>query len=503
MSSLLREAVSLLASSFTIIVGQQQHPESLRFFSEVASLAAAATLKAGQDDVHILQALEAVEVGQRVFSRLHLSPTPHPESENFQVLGTVDNGCHKEMGLDVFNAPLLPPEHVLRSLALRGPIVFVNSTPLRCDAILITVDGIWNLSLPRLHYNEAVEKVASLKSVPKSNPMASKLLSLTLAWLWDVVVGPILDKLGFGKTPTSPTWPRVWWIPTGILRSLPLHAAGRHLNPSPVAAVDRVISSYTSSLTALLDARVRKNGNYDPAQASLLVSMARTPACPDLPWAKFEVDAVARELPSHTPTIILETPCKGEVLASLKNCSIFHFAGHGTSPRVSPSNGTLLLKDWQTEPLTAEELIHNAPQSPRFLAYLSACSTGEMNLAVDAGWQGGSTSLVTACQLAGFRHVVGAMWEVFDGYSVAAARMFYIALGERAIIDDDAVAYALHEAVRSLRAHATEEAVCYDEESSEDFWSDYDSDKDSDHSHDCGSKFADPLIWAPYIHVGV
>ena len=50
-----------------------------------------------------------------------------------------------------------------------------------------------------------------------------------LAWMWDVITGPVLTSLGHTTTPASgQPWPRVWWCPVGILGYLPLHGSGHH-----------------------------------------------------------------------------------------------------------------------------------------------------------------------------------------------------------------------------------------------------------------------------------
>ncbi len=56
---------------------------------------------------------------------------------------------------------------------------------------------------------------------------------------------------------------------------------------------------------------------------------------------------------------------------------MLHFAGHGESDLDDPSQSSLLLKDWKTNPLTVGDLRDCQLQdNPPFLAYLSACSTG-------------------------------------------------------------------------------------------------------------------------------
>ncbi|KAF3806940.1 hypothetical protein GCG54_00007192 [Colletotrichum gloeosporioides] len=82
-----------------------------------------------------------------------------------------------------------------------------------------------------------------------------------------------------------------------------------------------------------------------------------------------------------------------------------------------------------------------------FLAYLSACSTGASRLHDLADE---SVHLASAFQLAGFRHAIGTLWKIPDGFSVLVAESFYEALGEQGFTET-AVCRSLHRATRNLR----------------------------------------------------
>jgi CHAT domain-containing protein len=132
----------------------------------------------------------------------------------------------------------------------------------------------------------------------------------------------------------------------------------------------------------------------------------------------------------------------------LRTCKLFHFAGHGRSNPLEPSQSCLLLEDWKDNPLTVGDLRdHRLQENFPFLGYLSACSTGanEVDRLIDEG-----IHLVSACQLAGFRHVVGTLWEVSDRYCVDVAKIFYETLRDEGMTDV-AVCRGLHLAIRTLR----------------------------------------------------
>ncbi|RFN53291.1 tpr domain-containing protein [Fusarium flagelliforme] len=194
----------------------------------------------------------------------------------------------------------------------------------------------------------------------------------TLEWLWDVIANPVLEALGYTQCPSNGHWPHVWWIPTGALSRFPVHAAGYHYRQFCESVLDRVMSSYSSSIKAIISRRQRPQHSVS-GQALLLV-MEHTPGSSYLPFASQEI-AVLRDLMQSMavePTVLGHR--KSDVTSLLRDCSVFHFAGHGHIDREKPSNSRLILEDG---PLTVGELMEMKLQNrPPFLAYLSACSTG-------------------------------------------------------------------------------------------------------------------------------
>jgi len=142
------------------------------------------------------------------------------------------------------------------------------------------------------------------------------------------------------------------------------------------------------------------------------------------------------------------TPHKDDVLKHVQACRVFHFAGHGQSDPDELSRSCLLLEDWKTNPLTVGDLRdHRLQKTAPSLGFLSACSTGsnKIDKLPDEG-----IHLVSAFQLAGFRHVVGTLWEVSDQHGVDVARLLYETMSDEGMIDV-AVCRGLHRATRALR----------------------------------------------------
>jgi hypothetical protein len=108
----------------------------------------------------------------------------------------------------------------------------------------------------------------------------------------------------------------------------------------------------------------------------------------------------------------------------------------------------LLLEDGKSDPLTVATLLDiNLRQRSPFLAYLSAYGTGRIK---DESFVDESIHLISACQLAGFRHVVGTLWEVNDKLCVDMARITYEEMRD-GDMTDESVCLGLYKATRELR----------------------------------------------------
>lgn len=348
-----------------------------------------------------------------------------------------------------------PTEDECKILAENGPIAVLNVSSIRSDALLITRDKIWSLPLPLLRYADlqtrardlldAIYRVAKVTST-KANRMIGKILQ----WLWDVAVGPVLDALGFRDNleAQQDRWERMWWIGNGLINVLPLHVAGYHDTSPRKSALDRVLSSYASSLKALAYARERLKTVSDlEISKALLVSMPETPGQTELPFEAKEVSSLESLLAPRLSITALKDPTKQGTLSALQDCQVAHFACHGISVVEDPSKSTLLLTDWSTNPLTVSDLMSIDLRYSQ-LAYLSACHTASARVAelLDE-----SIHLSSAMQIAGFPSVIGTLWQVEDTYSANIATDTYRRMLTENKFDPKRSAEALHWAIRTLR----------------------------------------------------
>ncbi|KAF5694509.1 hypothetical protein FDENT_1121 [Fusarium denticulatum] len=378
-----------------------------------------------------------------------------------------------------------PTEAEMFEAAERGPIVVINVSRVRCDALLVEKHQMRSLALPNI--------TNDLYQFARVGDFGS---SKVLEWMWDNITQPLLDALGYSRLPEEGPWPHVWWIPTALLTLFPLHAAGYHQKESSETVLDRVVSSYSSSIRAISRGRQEDLLSSFSSKAiprALLVGMQHTPESGSLPYANKEIDIVQKLCESAGLETVQPRPCKEEVSKCLLDCAVFHFAGHGYTDENDPSNSHLRLEDWQEDPFRVADLQRvNLREHAPFLAYLSACGTGQMkryNL-VDE-----SIHLISAYQLAGFRHVIGTLWKVSDQCCVDIARTTYETMKDLGL-SDDSVSWGLHRASRELRDKWVKTQKQQNKKGCKDV-----------NGRDIVSVEEEPQVgeqlqWAPYVHFG-
>ncbi|TKK88357.1 CHAT domain-containing protein [Herbidospora galbida] len=333
--------------------------------------------------------------------------------------------------------------------AAEGPIVLVNTSRFRCDALILTDDPdrpVILVELPALAHQTVIDQVNRFRAAIKGEGLAAqKEMLAVLGWLWDAVAGPVMTELGL--LPAADNWPRLWWCPVGETAFLPLHAAGRHQVGSDATVLDRVISSYTPTIRALRHARERAAAAPGPA---LLIAQPKTPFAEPLPGTLTEVRKVAGMVPGSRILIGEDATCE-VVLNALPAHPVIHLACHGHSDWNDPGRSRLLLHDHTSSPFSVAA-IASLRLAGAELAYLSACNTTVANQRlVDE-----AVHITTAFQLAGFRHVIGTLWPVGDTYATSMALSVYGDLTRQGATPPDPAlaASALHHAVRARRDEA-------------------------------------------------
>lgn len=350
---------------------------------------------------------------------------------------------------------LRPPSVPLLRERLAGlPVVVVNSHGDRGDALVVPGDPgqpVQPVRLPELT-GAAVQRQVTRWYAAVSDALdpgvpfdrraaAQEELHAVLGWLWDAVTGPVLDRIAPADGPPLP----LWWSPVGALARLPLHAAGHHREPGHRRTVlDRVVPSYTPTLTALAHAAAERP--RPPATATATV--VGVPTARDLPalsQVRAEVEQVARLIPGSTVLTGTEV-APTEVEEALRRHPIAHFACHGEADAGTAAmltGGLRLGKGGSLSP----HMVGSYRLARAELAFLSACGTAETH----PTFTDEPLHLAAAFQLAGFRGVIGTMWRTTDSARIAAA--FYAGLtnGGTEPPDPAAAARVLTETVRAVR----------------------------------------------------
>lgn len=414
--SMLKKAVEMLpiASPRTLRRSDQQY--TLSNFAGMASDAAALSLRCGED---VSEALRLLELGRGVMISMLLETRtditdlavkqPDLASKFSKLRDQLDSSAIGDKNLsnayergiflsrtaDVYEAAeefnnvvtqireiedfqnflLGPTTDELRNLARAGPLIYLNHSRYGSDAFLITRSGIKHLPLTNLEPGDLERHTSTLDRVLGNDSLATRSRNIramreVLEWLWDVIVEPILTELGFTTSPgTVKEWPHVWWIPVGRLSKFPLHAAGYHSKDGR-NTLDRVISSYTPTIRALVYSRNHQERVVDD-QKILMTVMPMTPKQCALPFSEQEIKAIDSALPERVQRIILQSPNKADVLEDIHKCSIIHFSCHGAID-ADPSKSRILFMDWETNPFSVGDMAALKLGEVR-LAYLSAC----------------------------------------------------------------------------------------------------------------------------------
>lgn len=342
------------------------------------------------------------------------------DAEHRMALAAERDGLIEEIDARGLTPLVAPPRFVdLRNAASDGPVVVVNISRYRCDALAVTSSGVQAIPLD-ITAEHVREHASALISDTEDD-----LVEQIIGWLAQHVVEPVTTALEL--SPSS----RLWWCPTDLLGFLPLHAA----------ALDHAVSSYTPSLRALLHARARLAPHESGEPEVLVVSMPETPGADPLPAATREGKIVRRYLPRATSLDRPSATVKA-VTEAIGTAAWMHFICHGRQDLADPSQGRLLLHDG---PLTVRRLSGERAVRAR-LAVLSACETyrSATELADEA------ISLAAAFQLAGFPHVVGTLWAAHDSVAVRFIKGFYQDMRVRDL-DVAGCAEAVHATVLRLR----------------------------------------------------
>src|ERR1700761_1863548 len=199
-----------------------------------------------------------------------------------------------------------PPFDTLRSAASSGPVIIINYSRWRSDILILLHNKPPSLISPPDYF---FKRAGALKDKLLGSRLAYGLdsndyndaLASVLAELYTLVGQPVIDRLRQLQVPEQS---RIWWCPTSVFCSLPLHAMG----PIPsddgekCYFLDLYICSYTSTLSALIQSRHPNSGSRSLDRPSILLVAQLDPS---LPTVEGEIKAV-QALDTEVTSLILE-----------------------------------------------------------------------------------------------------------------------------------------------------------------------------------------------------
>ncbi|PVF95782.1 hypothetical protein CPB86DRAFT_875431 [Serendipita vermifera] len=344
-----------------------------------------------------------------------------------------------------------PSASQLMKAAKDGPVIILNVTEIRCDALTLIpgLEEVIHISLPNITPagimklgNQLKDTLFSMNVRERGDRAAMKfsgddiddegVCKQVLAELWDGVVKPVLDSLKFYVSVIHPSRQDI---------DIFYAAAPRHSSMNLVLS-DYAISSYTPTLSILLD---QPDHSARPFFKLLSVIQPSAPGGSGIPNTKEELECIGRRVPDRNHVILQgHEGTKRRVTKGMEDCSWLHLACHGIQKPDEPTKSALLLEDGH---LTLEEITKlDLPKAK--LAFLSACqtTTGDEKLSEEA------VHIAGGMLLAGYRGVVATMWSIQDDLAPEVADEFYAHLiqdGQEP--DSRKAAEALHISVQKLR----------------------------------------------------
>ena len=314
-----------------------------------------------------------------------------------------------------------PSFETLRSVASASSeaVVIINYSKWRCDILILLHNKLPSLiSTPQDFFERAgALKDKLLNSRPKTVDddwcHYNEVLDSVLAELYTLVGQPVIDRLRQLQVPEQS---RIWWCPTSVFCSLPLHAMG----PIPSDDgelryfLDLYICSYTPTLSALIQSRNRGlNLRSSDRPPILLVAQ------PDsLPTVKGEIQVV-QALDTKVTSLVSEAATPMTVIDGFHHHGFVHFACHGRLEAGKPFEAGFELHGGAR--LTLLKIVCSHLPTAEF-AFLSACHTAEMT---EGSIMDEGLHLAAAVQYCGFRSVVGTMWAMSDQDGQDLAKSFY------------------------------------------------------------------------------
>jgi len=375
-----------------------------------------------------------------------MDPFSNLVAKQRKLLEDRNNIINEIQALPGFERFLMAPSFdTLRSAAAHGPVIIIVHTKSRSHIIILLRDSPPSL-IPTAddfysRANQMRDKLLDARRKGLDSEEYEDTLKFILAELYDLVGRQVIERLHSLNVPEQS---RIWWCPTSVFCSLPLHAMGpiRTDGHHKLYFLDLYIPSYTPTISALIEAR-------NPGATSFQVPAILLVTQPDdkMPNALQEM-RVVQAITTSVTSLTRETATPSATLEHLRDHQFLHISCHGELKIGKPFDASFKLN--QGTRLTLLDIVRSQLPNAEF-AFLSACHSAEITeeSIADEGLH-----LTAAVQYCGYRSVVGTMWAMADIDGPDLSGYFY-----RSVFSDrwkgipyhERTAEALLVAVRRLR----------------------------------------------------
>ncbi|KAG2343594.1 hypothetical protein BDR05DRAFT_989693 [Suillus weaverae] len=360
--------------------------------------------------------------------------------------------------LRAFSRFLLPPLYEdLQAAARQGPVIILIASQYLCSAIIVPTSGDpHHVPLPSValaELNNLKDRFA--RAIRHASIMGPKQprndLIVLLRTVWDVIILPIVNVLQHDLKLKLHS--RIWLCPTAAFTSIPLHAAHPfRTNPDgskEPCLEDLYICSYTPTLSALVRSRQGMKKRVTPSFVTVGQGQPGGGKGKALLAVDSELELVHKLVPAtaNRTTISGDAATRAGALEALQENTWVHLACHGKQDPVQPYDSHFVMKD---EHLTLLDIMERDIPNAEF-AFLSACHTA----VGDEETPDEVIHLAAGLQFAGFKSVVGTLWEVDDAVAKHVVKAFYTNMFENlkdgGAMDCTKAAWALNRATHAVK----------------------------------------------------
>ncbi|KAG8214373.1 hypothetical protein J3R82DRAFT_9362 [Butyriboletus roseoflavus] len=370
---------------------------------------------------------------ERLCSQLeHVSRASKMSKDIKPLLKERDTVTEQIRRIEGFKFFLKPTPFVeLEKVAVGGPVVILNANKQTCDALVLLC------STPPIHVPLAhmtaheVSRMAIRFRELTTGDDDGESLEYLLSDLWHLVVSPIVQRL----LPHVPMGSRLWWCPSGVFTSIPLHAAGPYRQGEPTLS-QIYVSSYTPTIEALIHARAgisheaprsRHTSTVVPGflkrkKSKQLLASQTIPTIVVIGHAasdetSHELDLIRNRIPPSVPFRRMEgeeVTSEG-VLAAFREPAWLHLACPASLDAALPCHSGFETREGM---LSLYDISNTRPQAE--FAFLSGrCNRGDDTRLEETMY------LAASLQYSGVRSVIGTLWPVDDMAMRQVAGAFY------------------------------------------------------------------------------